>query len=518
MTGGERIPAVAANPFGRRQGYVSSMSSLDGEPGVPGPEIQGFITERNPKLRLIIPGVVAVAFLMEQLDQTIIVTAVPQMAQSLEVSPLAMNLAITTYILALAIFIPVSGWFADRFGARRVFVCALALFTLGSILCGMAQNFPTLIATRALQGFGGAMMTPVGRLILIRSFPRSQLVTAMTYMTLPAILGPVIGPLLGGVLTQYLSWRWVFFVNIPFGVAGVFMALRFLEDTKSDAAAKFDFPGFLMVGIGFCLLEYGIENVGRPTIPPIAVGAVLAGALALLVAFFFYARRVAAPAVDLTLFRQRSFRISTLFGGLCRVGYNGVPFLLPLMLQIGFGVSPLVSGSLTFVSALSSLAVRPVLKHSLRLLGFKTVLIASAIGGMFVVGAFAFINPTTPYWITIILVAVFGLARATQFMSSNTLSYADVPAEQLSRATSLGGVLQQLSVSFGVSIGAMLLGIVTWGGAPLTTDRFHEVFLLAAIVPLLGIPGFIFLKHEDGASVSGYRPRTIDEVVAEASE
>ena len=204
-----------------------------------------------PRLRFIIPGVVAVAFLMEQLDQTIIVTAVPQMAESLATSALALNLAVTTYILALAIFIPVSGWFADRFGARRVFVAALLIFTLGSVLCGMAVNFEMLIATRALQGFGGAMMTPVGRLILIRSFPRSQLVTAMTYMTLPAILGPVIGPLLGGVITTYLSWRWIFYVNIPFGIIGIVMALRYVEDSVADQSAKFDFPGFLMVGIGF---------------------------------------------------------------------------------------------------------------------------------------------------------------------------------------------------------------------------------------------------------------------------
>ena len=476
------------------------MTSLDEVAGA-----GGFAVERDPRLRFIIPGVVAVAFLMEQLDQTIIVTAVPQMAQTLAVSPLAMNLAVTTYILALAIFIPVSGWFADRFGARRIFMLALLLFTLGSVLCGLAASFPMLIATRALQGFGGAMMTPVGRLILIRSFPRSQLITAMTYMTLPAILGPVIGPLLGGVLTTYLSWRWVFFVNIPFGAIGILMALRFLEDTRSDASAKFDFPGFLMVGIGFCLLEYGIENVGRPTIPVAAVAGVLVAALALLVAFAVYARRVAAPAVDLTLFRERSFRISTLFGGLCRVGYNGVPFLLPLMLQVGFGVTPVVSGALTFVSAISSIIVRPVLTRYLRKVGFKGVLIASAIAGFFVVGAFAFINPDTPYWITVALIAAFGLARSAQFMTSNTLSYADVPPEQLSRATSLGGVIQQLSVSFGVSIAAMLLGLVTWGDQPLTTDRFHEVFLLAAIVPLLGIPGFLFLRPEDGSHVSGHR-------------
>jgi len=296
------------------------------------------------------------------------------------------------------------------------------------------------------------------------------------------------------------------------------MALRFIEDTRADSTAKFDFPGFLMVGIGFCLLEYGIENIGRPTIPLAAVGAVLLVALSLLAGFAFYARRVAAPAVDLTLFRQRSFRISTLFGGLTRVGYNGVPFMLPLMLQVGFGVSPVVSGALTFISALSALAVRPVLIRLLRRLGFRTVLIASAIAGTFVVGAFAFIDAATPYWITLALIAVFGLARSCQFMSSNTLSYADIPPEQLSRATSLGGVIQQLSVSFGVSIAAMLLGLVTWGGAPLTTDRFHLAFLIGAVVPLLGIPGFLFLRPEDGGHVSGHTPRTASTPLPEAGE
>ena len=202
----------------------------------PVPRPSGFAIERNPRLRFIIPGVVAVAFLMEQLDSTIILTAVPDMARSLSVTPLAMNLAVTTYILTLAMFIPVSGWFADRFGARRVFALALLIFTLGSILCGLATSFPMLITTRALQGFGGAMMTPVGRLILIRSFPRSQLVTAMTYMTLPAIVGPLIGPVLGGFLTTYLSWRWIFYVNVPFGIIGIVMALRFVEDIKGEAA------------------------------------------------------------------------------------------------------------------------------------------------------------------------------------------------------------------------------------------------------------------------------------------
>jgi EmrB/QacA subfamily drug resistance transporter len=467
-----------------------------------------FVTERDPRLRYIIPAVVAVAFLMEQLDSTIIVTAVPDIAKSLATTPLRMNLAVTTYILTLAMFIPVSGWFADRFGARRIFTLSLFLFTLGSILCGLAISFPMLIATRALQGFGGAMMTPVGRLILIRSFPRSQLITAMTYMTLPAIMGPVIGPVLGGFLTTYLSWRWIFWVNLPFGIIGMMMALRYVEDTDRDTSVKFDFPGFFMVGLGCVLLQYGIENVGRPTIPVPAIAGVLAAAFLLLAGFIRYAKTAEFPAVDLTLFRLRTFRIGTLAGGICRIGLNGVPFLLPLMLQVGFGMSPIVSGSLTFASALSALAVRPVSARLLRVYGFDRVLTWSAVAGAAIVAGFALIGPDTPHWVIIVYVFVFGLARAAQFMTSNTLSYSDTPAAQLSRATSLGGVLQQLSVSFGVSIGAMLLGVVTLDGSALTPEKFHITFLMMAIIPLLGLPGFLRLQPEDGRQVSGHVRRS----------
>ena len=465
---------------------------------------EGFAIERDPRLRFIIPAVVAVAFLMEQLDATIIVTAIPAMANSLDVTPLAMNLAITTYILTLAMFIPVSGWFADRFGARRIFALSLFIFTLGSVLCGLAVNFPMLIATRALQGFGGAMMTPVGRLILIRSFPRSQLVTAMTYMTLPAIIGPLVGPVLGGVLTTYLSWRWIFYVNLPFGIIGMVMALRYVEDTRGKTPVRFDVPGFLMVGTGLVLLQYGMENIGRPTIPLQAIVAVLVASLLLLALFARYARNVTAPAVDLTLFRLRSFRVGTLAGGICRVGLNGVPFLLPLMLQIGFGVSPIISGSLTFASALSALVIRPISQRLLRAFGFDRVLTWSAVAGAITVAGFALMTPETPYWLIIAWVFIFGLTRAAQFMTSNTLSYSDMPSAQLSGATSLGGVLQQLSVSFGVSIAAMLLGLVTLGGAPLSLGSFHTVFLIMAVIPLLGLPGFLQLKPEDGQQVSGH--------------
>ena len=463
-----------------------------------------FATERDPRLRLIIPIIVAIAFLMEQLDSTIITTAIPAIARSLDTTPVRLNLAITTYILTLAVFIPVSGWFADRFGARRVFALALFTFTLGSALCGMANSFGMLLAMRALQGLGGAMMTPVGRLILLRSFPRSGLITAMTYMTLPAIMGPVIGPLLGGLLTTYASWRWIFYVNVPFGCLGILAALRFVDDFREEAVQRFDFAGFLMVGCGVALLQFGLESIGRPIIPVSATALVLAAAILLLLAFGRYARRVVAPAVDLTLFRFRSFWVGTLAGGLCRVGLNGVPFLLPLMLQVGFGMSPVTSGSLTFVGSFGALLIRPLLSPLLRRFGFNVVLIGSALVGSAAVAGFALIGVDTPHWMIGLYVFVFGIIRSAQFMTSNTLSYADLPADKLSRATSLGGVLQQLSVSLGVSIAAMVLGLVAGETHIVTPERFHQVFLLTAIIPLLSIPGFLYLRAEDGVQVSGH--------------
>jgi EmrB/QacA subfamily drug resistance transporter len=442
--------------------------------------------------------IVAMAFLMEQLDSTIITTAVPNIAASLHVTPVQMSLAVAAYVLSVAVFIPVSGWFADRFGARRVFVLALAIFTLGSALCGLAQDFAMLVAMRVLQGLGGAMMTPVGRLILLRSFPRAELMTAMTYMTLPAIMGPVLGPLLGGVLTTYLSWRWIFYVNLPFGAAGMLLATRFVKNTPEAGTGRFDIPGFLLVGCGLGLLQFGLENVGRPVIPIFAVVIVFLAAAALLLAFGFYARRITAPAIDLSLFRRRSFRVGTLAGGLCRIGMNGVPFLLPLMLQVGFGLSPIASGSITFVGSIGAVAIRTLLAPVVRRQGFRLVLIASAVAGSFALAGFSLMQPSTPHGFILFWVFFFGLTRSGQFMTSNTLSYSDMPDECLSRATSLGGALQQLSVSFGVSASAVLLSLVSAHSHGLTPAHFHQAFLLIAVIPLLAIAGFMTLPASHG--------------------
>jgi len=459
------------------------------------------------RARLVIALIVAIAFLMEQLDSTIITTAVPSIAKSLSVTPVQMSLAVAAYVLSVAVFIPVSGWFADRYGARRVFVAALALFTLGSALCGAASSFTMLVAMRVLQGLGGAMMTPVGRLILLRSFPRSELMTAMTYMTLPAIMGPVFGPLLGGIITTWFSWRWIFYVNLPIGLVGIILALRYVENIRDHDQGAFDLPGFLMVGAGLGLLQFGMENVSRPVISLPTIGAAIMAASLLLIGFGFYARKVVAPAVDLSLFHLRSFRVGTLAGGLARVGLNGMPFLLPLMLQVGFGFSAIASGSITFIGSVGALFIRTLLAPVLRTHGFKRALVGSAIAGSLSLVGFALLTPATPHWIILVSVFVFGLCRSAQFMTSNTLSYADMPEQRLSRATSLGGALQQLSVSLGVSVGAVLLSLVSLRSHVLTPGRFHEVFLLSAIIPLLAVPGFLTLRSEDGAPATGARSR-----------
>ena len=465
----------------------------------------GFPIQQDRKLRLLIPLIVAFAFLMEQLDSTIITTAIPDMARELRVTPLAMNVAITSYILSLAVFIPVSSWFADRFGTRQVFAGALVIFTLGSALCGLSDNLPTLVAMRVLQGFGGAMMTPVGRLVLLRSFPRSELVTAMTYMMVPAVIGPTIGPLLGGFLTTYATWRWLFYVNIPVGVAGIALALRFFSDGRASEPPRFDMAGFLLVGAGLALLQFALENLGHPLLPRSGVALVALTGAACLALFAWHALRVGEPALDIRLFAIRTLRVSTLAGGVSRTGANAVPFMLPLMLQLGFGLTPLQSGSLTFVTALGTLAVRPASAGLLRLVGFRPLLIGNAVLAAIVIAAFALIGPATPHWLIIAQVLAFGIVRSTQFVTTNTLTYADTPAAKLSRSTSLGGVVQQLTVSLGVAMGATLLSAIAGPAVVPSVADFHLAFVIVALVMLASAPGFLLLRRDDGAHVSHHR-------------
>jgi EmrB/QacA subfamily drug resistance transporter len=456
-----------------------------------------------PRLRVVIPLIVGCAFFMEGLDSTMIAVSIPAMARSLGESPLRLNLVITTYLLSLAVFIPVSGWIADRLGTRVVFCGAVLIFAAGSALCGLSTSLPMLLAFRVVQGFGGAMMTPVGRLILLRSFPRASLVSAMNWMTIPAMIGPTVGPIVGGVLTSYVSWRWVFYLNVPIGVLGAVLAFMLFENFRAPAPTRFDIGGFLIAALGLFLFELAIENLGRPMIAPWLGWAFFPISLAILFGYVRHARGNAAPVLDLSLLKIKTFRIGTVIGGVCRMGLDATPFMLPLLFQMGFGLDAMRAGMLTFSSTLGAMLVRSGSRPILRLLGFRRTLIAGALTAALVTALFGALHADTPVWIIVACVLASGCVRSIQYLALNTLSFADVPSALLSRSTSVSGVLQQLARGFGVALGAALLAIVA-GSEPVTAADFRLVFLLIALVPLGSTIGFAHLGDSDGAEVSGH--------------
>jgi EmrB/QacA subfamily drug resistance transporter len=451
----------------------------------------------------LIPLVIGCAFFMEGLDSTMIAVAIPDMAKSLNESPLRLNLVIATYLLSLAVFIPVSGWIADRVGTRAVFCTAIATFAAGSALCGLSTSLPMILIMRAVQGFGGAMMTPVGRLILLRSFPRSDLVSAMNWMTIPAMIGPTVGPVVGGFLTTYLSWRAIFYLNVPIGVAGVVLALWLIEDFRAPAPTRFDLRGFFVAGIGLALLELAIENVGRPLIPGALGLLFFAAAFAILLLYRWHARQREDPILDLRLLRIRTFRIGTVAGSLCRMGLDAVPFLLPLFFQVGFGLSPLQSGLLSFSSSLGAMLVRTLAGALLRFFGFRRLLVGNACLAAAITAGCGLLRPDTPIWLIVLFVLLSGCARSIQYLGLNTISYADVPAPVLSKSTSVGGVAQQLARGFGIAVGAALLAVIAGPQIPTTRD-FGLAFFLIALLPLASALGFLRLSPVDGAEVSGH--------------
>ena len=435
-----------------------------------------------------------------------IAVSIPAMAKSLGESPLRLNLVIASYLLSLAVFIPVSGWIADRLGTRVVFCAAVLIFAGGSALCGLATNLPMLVAMRIIQGFGGAMMTPVGRLILLRSFPRSSLVSAMNWMTIPAMIGPTIGPIVGGLLTTYLSWRWVFYLNIPMGIIGAVLGYYLFENYRAPAPSRFDISGFLIAALGLFLFEFAIENLGRPMIAPWIGELFFPASLAVFYLYVRHARRSDAPVLDLSLLRIKTFRIGTVTGGLCRMGLDATPFMLPLLFQVGFGFTPLTAGALTFSSTLGAMLVRTGSRSFLRWLGFRWTLVGGAVGAAAVTAIFAMLQADTPTWVVVAVVLMSGCVRSIQYLALNTISFADVPSALLSRSTSVSGVFQQLARGFGVALGAALLAIVA-SGEHVTVGDFRLVFLLIALVPLASAAGFLRLNEEDGAEVSGHHER-----------
>jgi EmrB/QacA subfamily drug resistance transporter len=460
----------------------------------------------TPRSRqLLISLIVACAMFMQNLDSTIIATALPAIGNSLGENPLRLNVAITCYLLSLAVFIPISGWTADRFGARRVFSAAIVVFTLGSIGCGLANSLPMLVIARIVQGMGGAMMVPVGRLVLLRTVPKSELVRAMSYVSVPALVGPVIGPPLGGLIVTYGSWRWIFFINIPIGALGVLLVNLFIENMRDATRRPFDLPGFVLTGIGLASLAFGFETMGRGALPAVAnVGLLAVGALCLIL-YVRHAWRVEHPIIDLALLRIPTYAMATTGGFLFRMGLGALPFLMPLMLQVGFGLDALSSGLITFASAAGAMSNKAVVAPIIRALGFRTVLIANtAVSSAFLFG-YSFFQPTTPHLVIFMALLAGGFFRSLQMTSINTLSYADVPARLLSRATSLTSMAQQLSQSVGVGTGALLLYLMLamHGTAVSSAADFSFALAVVAGISLLSVPFFLRMSPDAGAEVSG---------------
>ncbi len=453
--------------------------------------------------------IVACALFMQNLDGTVVATALPTMARAFGSDPLHMNVALTSYLLSLAVFIPVSGWMADRFGTRTVFRAAIGIFTMGSVLCGLSTSLPFLVGSRIVQGIGGAMMVPVGRLVLLRSVAKSELVAAMAWLTTPALVGPVVGPPIGGFLVTYADWRWIFYINVPIGILGIYLVTRFVADVREPAPARLDFVGLVLSGVSLACLMVGFESAGRGMLGTgvvvglIGVGAVGAGL------YVWHAGRVPDPLLDLRLLAIPTFLVSVTAGSLFRVGVGAVPFLLPLMLQLGFGFSALQSGLVTFASAVGALAMKPAAQRALRWVGFRGVLGWNGALSAVLLAAMGLFRPTWPMAAIYGLLVVGGFLRSLQFTAFNTVAYADIPRERMSAATSFYSTLQQLSLTLGITVGAAVLEFATTvsgRGAPSLAD-FSLAFGVVGVFSLSATPLALRLSAGAGAEMSGHRVR-----------
>ncbi|MDR6640844.1 EmrB/QacA subfamily drug resistance transporter [Luteibacter sp. 1214] len=446
---------------------------------------------------------------MEQLDGTILATALPAMAESFDVSPLHMSVALTSYMLSLAVFIPASGAIADRYGSRNVFRAAIALFTVGSILCGLSGNLPLLVLSRLLQGIGGAMMVPVGRLVLLRSVPKSELVSAMSWLLVPALIGPVVGPPLGGFIVTWVSWRWIFYINVPIGLAGMWLATKFIPDIRIPDKVRFDKLGFVLSGVSLSCLVFGLEMASRGATSMAGSTGLMVGGLIVGAIYVWHSKRTTNPILDLSLMRFTTFRLSVIAGSLTRITAGSVPFLLPLMMQLGFGLSAAHSGVITFVSALGAMLMKATAAPVLRWWGFRATLVWNGVLSMVCVALCAAFRPEWPLWIIYVVLLFSGFFQSLQFSAYNTVAYADVPSERFSSATSFYTTFQQLMLSLGICVAAAALHVsVTWHGREhAQLPDFSVAFLVVTFVSLLAAPVCLLLPKNAGAEMSGHRRR-----------
>jgi EmrB/QacA subfamily drug resistance transporter len=464
--------------------------------------------------------IIATALFMENMDGTVISTSLPAIARDLHQDPIVLKLALTSYMLTLAVFIPASGWVADRFGARTVFCSAIVVFTFGSILCGASSSLPTLIAARVFQGLGGAMMVPVGRLVLLRSVAKSDLVSAMAYLTVPALIGPVAGPPLGGFITTYFHWRWIFWINVPIGVLGILLSLRFIQNLREEAVPRFDFKGFVLSGVGLLSFIAGLSTIGRGIAPYWLVVAMIVIGLLSLVAYVRHARSEKNAIIDLKLLAIPTFFTGVVGGLIFRIGIGAMPFLLPLLLQVGFGLTPFESGSLTFATAAGALLMKFTASTVLRQFGFRqTLVVNSLISGVFI-AACALFTPSTPHWLLLLALLAGGFFRSLEFTALNVISYADIDPPQMSRATSFASVSQQMSGAIGVAVAAMCIEAIQFGfgDSELMSRDLSLAFVAVAIVSSLSVFVFARLKPDAGAAVSGRMISTSEKRATAAAE
>jgi EmrB/QacA subfamily drug resistance transporter len=462
--------------------------------------------------RILVPLIVACALFMENLDSTVLSTSLPAIARELGEDPIDLKLALTSYLLSLAIFIPVSGWLADRLGARLVFRAAIAVFALGSALAGLSSTMPEIIGARVVQGVGGAMMVPVGRLVILRTVPKSELVGSLAWLTIPALIGPVLGPPVGGFITTYFSWRWIFWINLPIAALGLVLATLYIPDVRGDAPTPFDGRGFALSAFGLAAVVSGSTALGLEALPLWGAGLMLATGAGALWLYARHAARTEHPILNLRLFRTPTFRAAILGGSLFRVGIGAAPFLLPLMLQVGFGLTAFQSGMLTFASAVGALLMKFTARPILQRFGFRAVMTVNALIAAATISAPALFTPATPAAIMLAALLVGGFFRSLQFTSVNALGYADVEQERMSGATTLASVAQQLSLSLGVSLAALTLETIlaARGGTELTAADFPLAFAIIGAVSACSVLVFSRLAPDAGAEVSGHRAAAAD--------
>jgi EmrB/QacA subfamily drug resistance transporter len=452
---------------------------------------------------------VAGAFFMENLDGTVIATALPQMAQSFHVGPVSLNVGMAAYMLTLAVFIPISGWIADRFGARTVFGGAIAVFTISSIFCGLSNGLREFVAGRIIQGIGGAMMVPVGRLVVLRSTEKQHLLRAISFITWPGLVAPVLGPPVGGFITTYASWRWIFFLNVPLGLIGIVLSALWIGNSREDEDRPFDWTGFVSSAIACSTLMYGLELFEQQPIPWLTIVLLLTVSLLTGLLMIWHSGRHATPLVNLSSLNIRTFAVTIRGGSLFRIAISVIPFLLPLLFQIGFGLSAFRSGLLVLAVFAGNLGMKTVTTPVIRRFGFRRVLIFNGLLTAVSLFACAFLSPATPTPVIVAVLFFGGLCRSMQFTSLTTLGFADVPPGQMSAATTFASMVQQMTMGMGVAAGAIALRIAALlrhgSASNPTIPDFHLAFVLIGLIALVSVLDFLKLDAAAGAVVSGHQ-------------